>query len=140
MNLEEAYNNYELSYELSKFDVEFTYWPVRIADFVIRMGEIPMPINQLPLIGSNKVNRVAQLSDEEIVLVYNRLDTIFKKFTPLVGQYRIPFLNISTLPLFRVQLNRMWMFCAMKRLLIFMSQTMSLTLFSILLRIILIFS
>ena len=83
MNMEEDYNNYELSYELNKFDIEFIFWPVQIADFVTRMGEITPPLHKLPIIGLNKANRVVQLSDEETVLIYQRINSVFKKFEPL---------------------------------------------------------
>ena len=78
--MEGEYASHELSYQLNKLDIEFIFWPVQIADFVVRMGEIPLPPHQLPIIGPVKANRVVELSNKETVLMYQRLNSVFNKF------------------------------------------------------------
>ena len=92
--MEEEYNNHALSYELNKFDIEFIFWPVQIADFVTRMGEITLPTHQLPIIGSNKANRAVELSNEETVLIYQRLNSLFNKFEPLTDKLKNTILEL----------------------------------------------
>ena len=86
---------------LRDFETQFTFWPVQIADFVVRLGEIPLPLHQLPVVGLVKANRVVELSDEETLLIYNDIDTLFKKFTPLTARYKeviIDFFDITFIP------------------------------------------
>ena len=56
---------------LRDFETQFTFWPVQIADFVVRMDEIPLPLHYLPVVGVVKANRLVKLSDEESLLIYN---------------------------------------------------------------------
>ena len=86
---------------LRDFETQFTFWPVQIADFVVRLGEIPLPLHQLPVVGLVKANRVVELSDEETLLIYNDIETFFKKFTPLTARYKeviIDFFDITFIP------------------------------------------
>ena len=101
MNFEQLFDGYDLSHELNKFDAEFTFWPVQIADFVVRMAEIPLPSQQLQLIGSIKANRVVELSNEETVLFYQRLSSLFNKFEPLTDKYKntiLEYFDITFIP------------------------------------------
>ena len=99
--MEAEYANHELSYQLNKLDIEFIFWPVQIADFVTRMAEISLPPHQLPIIGPIKANRVVELSNEETVLIYQRLNSLFNKFEPLTDKYKntiLEYFDITFIP------------------------------------------
>ena len=86
---------------LNAFENQFSYWPVQIADFVVRMAEIPLPVHQLPVIGSKQANRVVELSDEETIVVYNHINNLLNKFNPLHDECKniiIEFFDIVFVP------------------------------------------
>ena len=86
---------------LNVFQTQFTYWPVQIADFVVRLAEIPLPVHQLPIIGSKEAHRVVELSDEETVVAYNHINNLLNKFTPLHDECKniiIQFFDIVFVP------------------------------------------
>ena len=101
MNAYQEMQARSLHTHLNVFENQFTYWPVQIADFVIRMAEIPLPVHQLPIIGSKQAHRVVELSDEETILLYNHIDQLIQKFNPLYDEYKniiLDFFNIVFIP------------------------------------------
>ena len=101
MNVYQQMEDHSLRTRLNEFENQFTYWPVQIADFVVRMAEIPLPVHQLPIIGSKQANRVVELSDEETIVVYNHINNLLNKFNPLHDECKniiIEFFDIVFVP------------------------------------------
>ena len=77
--------------DLIEFDRKYPHYPLSAADFIVRMTEIALPPNQLPVFSVK--DRLVQLSDEETFLFYTDFDTLIKRVGLLTDEVKNHVMN-----------------------------------------------
>ena len=90
---------YELLHcDLVELDRTYAVLPTNAVDFIVRMTEIPLPANQLPVFGARYTDRLGQLSNEETLTFCQDFDAIIKRVGTLnddVKNIVLDFFNIK---------------------------------------------